>query len=175
MVDRQLIARLDAGRVRFCLVGDRALVVHGCAPGAGDIELLSVDDTVLRPLFWDGAQKPMVNLGGAGDPDLGTLRWDLTPPHQLAVGRSHAAVFAVDTARPHAALGCRVASPLGLVLLALQRGGPGSRADVVELIRAQEAWLDRPWRPAVASHVEHLPPAARVSWHQAELDLGAPR
>jgi hypothetical protein len=174
MVDRQLIARLDAARVSFCLIGDCALAVHGCAPRSGDVELLTVDDTVLRPLFWEGHQKPVVDLGDPADHVIGRLRWDATPAHELLVGRSHAMVFACNTARPHDELGCRVATPRGLVLVLLDLGGAGSRADIVELIRAQEARLDRPWRPPVQGHLEHLPPAARASWHHVELDLGAP-
>jgi hypothetical protein len=174
MVDRRLIARLDAARVSFCLIGDRAMVVHGCVPRDGDVELLTVDDAVLRPLLWEGGPTPAVSLGDAADHVLGRLRFEGTPAHELIVGRGHAHVFAVDTARPHAEIGCRVATPLALVLLALDRGGPGSRAEIIELIRAQEQRLDRPWRPAVRDHLAHLPPAARTSWHHVELDLGAP-
>jgi hypothetical protein len=174
MVDRRLLARLDAARVSFCLIGDRALVVHGCAPRDGGVELLTVDDSVLRPLWWEGGPRPVVSLGAADDHVLGRLRFEGTPPHELVVGRRHAHVFAVDTARLHLPLGCRVATPLGLVLLALDGGGPGSRADIIELIRAQEAALGRPWRPVLRDHLAHLAPAARGSWHHVELDLGTP-
>src|SRR5262245_33545526 len=173
MVDRQLIARLDAARVSFCLVGNRALAVHGCAGRNGDVELLMVDDVVLRPLFWEGEPAPTVVLGGADEPVVARLHWDGTPAHELIVGRGHAAVFTVDTARPHEDVGCRVATPLGLILLALERGGSKSRADMVDLIRAQEARLDRPWRPPVTDHLDRLAPTARTTWHQVELDLGA--
>ncbi len=176
MVDRQLIAWLDTARVSFCLIGDLALVVHGCAPRDGHVELLTVDDVVLRPRFWEsGPARDMTLLDGADDPVAAELRWDRTPPHALLVGRRHPMVFVVDTARPNDELGCRVATPLALVLLALDRGGPGSRADIVELVRAQEERLGRPWRPAVAGHLQYLSPTARNSWHHAELDLGALR
>ena len=174
MLDRRLIARLDAARVRFCLIGDHALVAHGCAPRHGDVELLTVDDTVLRPLFWEGHPKPTVSLDDAAGPAVGRLRWDGTPPHELVMGRDHAMVFACNTARLHEDLGCRVATPLGLVLVLLVLGGPRSRADIIELIRAQEARFDRPWRPAVEEHRGLLSPTARESWHQVELDLGTP-
>jgi hypothetical protein len=173
MVDRQLIARLDAARVSFCLVGNCALAVHGCAGRDGDVELLAVDDAVLRPLFWEGGPAPTVVLGGPHEPVVTRLHWDGTPAHDLIAGRGHAMVFAVDTARLHEEAGCRVATPLGLVLLALEFGGARSRADIVDLVRAQEARFDRPWRPRVPYHLERLAPAARTSWHQVELDLGA--
>jgi hypothetical protein len=173
MVDRRLIARLDAARVSFCLIGNRALAVHGCPPRNGDVELLTVDDAVLRPLFWDAGPTPSVTFSDSGGPIVGRLHWDGTPAHDLVVGRGHASVFAVDTARMHEEVCCRVATPLGLVLLALECGGARSRADVVDLIRAQEARLERPWRPRVPNHLESLAPAARSSWHQVELELGA--
>jgi len=172
MVDRQLIARLDAARVSFCLVGNRALAVHGCAGRNDDVELLTVDDAVLRLLFWEGGPAPTVIFGSSDGPVVARLHWDGTPVHDLIVGRGHAMVFAVDTARLHEEVVCRVASPFGLVLLALECGGARSRADIVDLIRAREARFDRPWRPPVPDHLERLAPAARTSWHQVELDLG---
>jgi len=46
MVDGRLIARLDDARVSFCLIGDRARAVHGCAPRSTDVELLTLDETI---------------------------------------------------------------------------------------------------------------------------------
>jgi hypothetical protein len=171
MVDRELVARLDAARVSFCLIGDRALVLHGCAPHNGGVELLAVDEAVLRPLFWLDTQEPHVTLGQPGGTVLGRVRWGRIPDHELVVGSAHAMVFAVDTSRYHDDLGCRVATPLGLVLLALDRGGPGSRADVVELIRAEEAKRDGRWRPKVEEHLRFLPEAGRQSWQLVLRDL----
>jgi hypothetical protein len=174
MVDRQLLARLDATRVSFCLVGDHALVVYGGAPRHADVELLTVDPDVLRPLFWEGHPAPVTELGDPLDHVAARLRWEGSPPHVLLVGLGHALVFAANTARFHDGLGVRVATPLGLVLTLLDLGGPGSRVDILELIRTQEARLGRPWRPPVQQHLAHMSRAARASWHQVELDLGAP-
>ncbi len=171
MVDRRLIARLDAARVSFCLIGDRAREVHGCPPRGGDVELLTVDESVLRALLWQDAPRPRIDLGD-GDPWMGRLHWDFTPAHHLLVGRDHAAIFAVDTAKPNADLGCRVATPLGLLLLALEEDGSRSTTDVLELVRAQEARLGQPWRPAVDRHLGRMPPLASESWHHAVLALG---
>ena len=172
MVDRRLIARLDAAHVRFCLIGDRARAVRGCAPHGGDVELLTLDESVLRPLFWENTPRPRVVLGGAGDPWIGRLHWEFTPAHRLLVGSDHAATFAADTAKPDEALGCRVATSLGLLLLALEEAGSRSTADVLELVRAQEAWLGQPWRPAVDRHLGRMPSLASESWHHAVLALG---
>lgn len=171
MVDRELVRHLDAARVGFCLIGDRALAVHGCTPRNGAVELLTVDEAVLRPLFWPDALGPQVTLGQPRDVVRGGVRWARLPDHQLLVGSSHAMVFAADNARHHDELGYRVATPLGLILLALDRGGPGSRADVVELIRAEEKKRDGRWRPRVEEHLRFLPEAGRQSWQLALRDL----
>ena len=51
---------------------------------------------------------------------IGRVRWARVPDHELIVGSAHAMVFAVDNARPasHEDSACRVATPLGLILLA---------------------------------------------------------
>jgi hypothetical protein len=172
MVDGRLIARLDDARVSFCLIGDRARAVHGCAPRSTDVELLTLDETVLRPLFWDGAPRPRIEFGGPDGPWMGRLLWDGTPLHRLIVGRDHATIFAADTAKANEELGCRVATPLGLVLLALDDGGPRSVSDVLELVRAQEAQLGQPWRPAVEQHLAQMPSLAAESWRRVMLGLG---
>ena len=172
MVDGRLIARLDDARVSFCLIGDRARAVHGCAPRSTDVELLTLDETVLRPLFWDGAPRPRIELGGPDGPWMGRLLWDGTPLHRLIVGQDHAMIFAADTAKPNGELGCRVATPLGLVLLALEDGGPRSVIDVLELVRAQEAELGQPWRPAVEQHLAQMSSLATESWRRVMLGLG---
>jgi len=174
MVDRPLVARLDAARVSFCLVGDHALVVHGCARRAGAVELLTVDPDVLRPLFWESEPAPVTELGDESRHVVARLRWDGTPAQILVVGRGHAMVYATSTARFDDDLGVRVATPLGLVLTLLDLGGPDSRADVLDLVRAREARLGNRWRPAVQEHLADMSPQARAAWHQIELDLGAP-
>src|SRR5262245_17910646 len=174
MVDRPLVARLDAARVSFCIAGDHALVVHGCARRPAAIELLTVDPDVLRPLFWDGQQAPVTERGDESEHVVARLRWDGTPAHVLVVGRGHAMVYATSTARFHEELGLRVATPLGLVLTLLDVGGPESRADLLDLVRAQESRLGHAWRPAVQDHLGHMRPLARAAWHQIEPDLGAP-
>ena len=163
MVDRRLIARLDAARVSFCLVGDRAREVYGCPPRGGDVELLTVDESVLRALLWQDAPRPRIDLGD-GDPWMGRLHWDFTPAHHLLVGRDHAAIFAVDTAKPNDDLGCRVATPLCLLLLALEEdGSPAPRLGW----RAPRRRGSTALAAAVDRHLGRMPPLASESWHHA--------
>src|SRR5262249_19719832 len=168
MVDHELAARLEGARVSFCLIGARALAAHGVPFRDDDakVELLTVDTDVLRPLFWPDGLRPEVHLGDAGDHQVGLLRWSGTPAHQLRVGRGHAMVFAVNTAHPNDDLGCRVATPLGLLLVALQTRGIDARADIEALVRAQEARLGVPWRPPVEDHLASMAPSAAAAWHQ---------
>ncbi len=174
MVDRQLIARLDAARASFCLVGDHALMLYGCTHRQGALELLAVDTDVLRPLFWDGLPPPMRDPAGSDEQVIAWLRWADATPCSLIVGRGHAMKFALDTARFHPGPGLRVATPLGLILVLLELGRPATRGDVLDLVRAQESRLGSPWRPPVQEHLAHMSPAALSAWRRIELDLGAP-
>ena len=171
MVDREVAACLDAARVSFCLIGNRALVAHGYASHDGGVELLTVDGAVLRQLFWPDGLGAQVSLGEPNDPVIGRVCWARVPDHELIVGSTHAMVFAVDNARPLAGIGCRVATPLGLILLALDRGGPGSRADVVELIRAEAVERGGQWHPRIGEHLPLLPEEGRQSWQLVLRDL----
>jgi hypothetical protein len=45
-------------------------------------------------------------------------------------------------------------------------------SDVLELVRAQEAELGQPWRPAVEQHLAQMPSLAAESWRRAMLGLG---
>ena len=85
-------------------------------------------------------RRPRRRRGPLGDPTsrvVGRLRWDGTPAHDLVVGRS-ARDGVRRRHRPLRTRSSAAASPRrsGCMLVALDRGGPGSRADIVELIRA---------------------------------------
>src|SRR5262249_55174837 len=172
-IDRQLVGYLTRAHVSFCVIGDLARAVLGCPARDGKVELLTVDTDVLRPLFWEDFRALTVLLGGDDDPWLGRLRWDGTPSHELIVGRGHTMVFTANTAKEQEDLGCRVATALGLVLLALERGGTAGVAEVHELVRAESARLGRPWRPPVEEHLPHMSAGAAASWHKLSIGLGS--
>jgi hypothetical protein len=168
MVDREVMQRLGAARVSYCLIGCLALAEHGVALRESDarVELLTVDTDVLRPLFWDEGRRPEADLGEAGADSVGRLRWAGSPAQELLVGRGHAMVFALDTAHPNDHVGCRVATPLGLLLVALQREGIGARVAIDALIRAQGARLGAPWPPPLEGHLASMAPSATAAWNQ---------
>ena len=168
MVDRELMERLRAARVSYCLIGPLALAEHGVPLREGDarVELLTVDTDVLRPLFWPEGRCPAVDRSGPEDDLVARLRWAASPLQELLLGRGHAMIFAVDTAQPNAHVGCRIATSLGLLLVALQQNGFTARAEIDAVIRAQEARLGAPWRPPVEEHLASMAPSATAAWNQ---------
>ena len=171
MVDRDVAACLDAARVSFCLIGNRALVAHGYASRDDGVELLTVDGAVLRSLFWPDGLGAQVSLGAPNDPVIGRVRWARAPDHELIVGSTHAMVFAVDNARPLAGIGCRVATPLGLILLALDRLGADQLHDVGTAAGPTAVERGGQWHPRIGEHLPLLPEEGRQSWQLVLRDL----
>jgi hypothetical protein len=168
------VALLDGRGVPFCVIGGVALAVHGFARYTADVDLLAMDPAALQLAFWTGAPLlPEIRAGDPGDPLAGVVRWPADPPHDLLVGRGHAMRFAVDSSEPAPGLGCRVASPLGLVLLKLEAGGPQDRYDILALVAAQRAIGQVPWLAEIAGHLPRLSAEAREVWAAVERDLRA--
>ena len=164
MIDRRLVDHLAAHRVRFCVIGGVALAVHGVARYTVDVDLLTMDRAVLRPGFWQGQPVGEIRRGAPDDPIAGLVRWPWPPPHDLLVGRGHAAQLAVDTAETSDTLGCAVATPLALTLLKLEAGGPQDCWDVVSLIQAHRALGRAGWVDEVSAHLPRLSADARACW-----------
>lgn len=164
MIDRELVRHLSSHHVRFCVIGGVALAVHGVARYTADVDLVTMDRVVLDAGFWHGTPAGEIRRGDADDPIGGLVRWPGPPPHDLLVGRGHAAQLAVDTAVPSDPLGCSVATPLALTLLKLEAGGPQDCWDVVSLIQAHRALGCAAWVDEVAAHLPRLSAEARASW-----------
>lgn len=164
MIDRRLVDHLAARRVRCCVIGGVALAVHGVARYTVDVDLLTMDLAVLRSAFWRGQPVAEIRRGDPDDPIAGLVRWPGPPPHDLLVGRGHAAQLAVDTAETSDALGCAVATPLALALLKLEAGGPQDCWDVVSLIQAHRALGRAGWVDEVPAHLPRLSAEARACW-----------
>jgi len=171
VVDPTLVAYLDTRGVRFCVIGGVALAVHGFARYTADVDLLTMDATVLAADFWSGSAVTEIRRGEGDDPLAGLVRWSSEPPHDLLVGRGHAMRFAVDTAAENTTVGARVATPLGLVLLKLEAGGPQDRNDILALVQARQALAGAGWLADVPAHLPHLSAEARACWARVEPDL----
>jgi hypothetical protein len=55
VLDRRLVARLEDGGVRFCVIGGLALAAHGYARYTADVALLTMDRRVLDATLWGDA------------------------------------------------------------------------------------------------------------------------
>lgn len=172
MLDRPLVARLEERGVRFCVIGGIALAAHGYARYTADVDLLTMDRRVLDAAFWAGTgSRAAIHAADADDPLGGVVRWAATLPHDLLVGRGHAMQHAVDTAVRDDVLDAPVATPLALVLLKLEAGGPHDRNDIVALAEAQTTLGSFDWRDAVPAHLPRLSAAARAAWERVVPDL----
>jgi hypothetical protein len=172
VLDRALLAHLEAGGIRFCVIGGIALAAHGYARYTADVDLLTMDGRVLDAAFWQPLGAAVeIRVGDVDDPLGGMVRWPATPPHDLLLGRGHAMGLAVDTAARDAILDAPVATALALVLLKLEAGAPHDRNDIVALAEAQSALGTYDWRDAIEAHVPHLGAAARDAWQRVAADL----
>jgi len=172
VLDPDLVARLDTKGVRFCVIGGVALAVHGFARYTVDVDLLTMDTVVLAPDFWSGTAVRDIRRGEADDPLAGLVRWPAEPPHDLLVGHGHAMRFAVDTAIENTIIGACVASPLALVLLKLEAGGPQDRNDILALVDAQKVLAGMNWLADVPHHLRLLSAGARACWARVATELG---
>lgn len=172
MLDVRLARLLDERGVRFCVIGAVAMAAHGWARYTADLDLLTMDGRVLDAAFWSGIAVPEIEVGEPQDPLAGLVRWTAEPAHDLLVGRGYAMQLAVDSAQPHARLGCRVATPLATVLLKLEAGGPQDLLDILTFVEARRALDGAPFLEEAASHVAQLDADARATWSCLERNLG---
>ncbi|MEW6267779.1 MAG: hypothetical protein AB1689_00610, partial [Thermodesulfobacteriota bacterium] len=166
-----LLAHLERSAVRYCVVGGVALAAHGHARYTADVDLLTMDTRVLRRDFWPEALVDEIRVADADDPLGGLVRCATSPPHDLMVGRGYAMQLAVDTAERHAELDAPVATPLALLLLKLEAGGPQDLHDVLALVAAQRALGEDAWLADVPRHLPRLSDAARACWPRVAADL----
>ena len=157
--------------MRFCLIGGVALAVHGFARYTADVDLLTMEGAVLDPGFWSGTATPEIRFGDVDDPLAGLVRWPGEPEHDLLVGRGYAMQLAVDSAASSSDLGCPVATPLALVLLKLEAGGPQDRSDILSLAEAQRVLGSVSWLAEIPRHLPHVSVEARACWERVEPDL----
>lgn len=163
VVDAELRRRLDAGGVSYCVVGATALAVHGYVRTTGDVDLLTMDERILTEEFWGGASVK-IRRGAWDDPLAGSVVWKSAIQHDVIAGRGYAAQFALQSAADNERLGCRVATPLGLVLMKLEAGSAQDLYDVLALMERRRLIDGAPWVPEIARHLPQLSAGARDAW-----------
>lgn len=173
MIEGWLLGYLDGKSVPFCLIGASALAARGFARFTADVDLLTLSADVLRPEFWAGFEHGSVEIrqGEPGDPLRGVVRLGLEPVHDLVVGLGYAAKVATDTAETVPTVPCKVATPLGLVLLKLEAGSPRDRLDILGLVSAQRELTGAPWLPDLPGHIPRLSREAQAVWEKVKADL----
>lgn len=173
MIDGRLLGHLDGHSIPFCLIGATALAAHGFARFTADVDLLTLSPDVLRAEFWEGFEGGNVDIrrGEPGDPLRGLVRLEADPVQDLVVGQGYAARFASDTAGLVSGLPCKVASPLGLVLLKLEAGSPRDRLDILGLVSAQRQLTGAPWVDELPAHIPRLSREAQAVWEKVRADL----
>lgn len=174
MIDRRVTQRLDERAVRYCVIGATALAAHGWARFTADVDLLVMDDSVLDQRFWSGVGSPQIHRGDHDDPLAGIVRFSGEVAHDVIVGRGAAMQLAVATAQPSSVLGCPVATPLALVLLKLEAGGPQDRHDIIGLVQSQRAINGAPWLDLVQEKMTLLSESARDCWAKISSELRSP-
>jgi hypothetical protein len=136
LVDAGLASFLDSQKLRYCLIGGVALAAWGHARFTADVDLLTLDSRILDPGFWSGHHlpPPEIRAGDSEDPLGGVVRVPLNPVHDLILGKGHAARVALGHSVSREGLPCPVASPLGLIALKLEAGGPQDAYDILALL-----------------------------------------
>jgi hypothetical protein len=86
IVDRALAALLEASGVEWCLIGAAALAAHGYVRNTDEIDLLTLDASVLATQFW-GSAPVTIRRGDHDDPLLGSVVWPARPSRSLVSGR----------------------------------------------------------------------------------------
>lgn len=166
LVDGVLVAWLEQRGVTHALMGGVALASWGVVRYTQDVDLLTLDDRVLRPGFWAESRlpSPRIRVGDSEDPLAGVVRFDLSPPHDLVVGKGAAARIALERRQTHPDLPCPVADATGLVLLKLEAGAPQDLYDVLGLLDASLALGKVGLREEVESLLPQLTQDARKAW-----------
>lgn len=168
MIDRDLVAHLNARGLGYCLIGATALSAHGFARYTADVDLLTMSELPLGAEFWvgfSGGSSASIVRGDYDDPFAGVVRFhELAVPHELLVGRGYAMQHAVQNARQERTTNCPVASPLSLVLLKLVAGGPQDAFDIISFLDVQAALGKDEWVSSVDAHVIKLPVEAQQLW-----------
>lgn len=136
LIDPALLRHLDGRGLDYCLVGSAALAVYGYLRSTDDLDLMTMDSSVIQPAFWAGFTGEIDCRAPDDDDPLGGMTRVETALGQvdLIVGRGPAMRFAVSTARVDSLLPCKVVTQVGLVLLKLEAGSPTDDSDIHQLV-----------------------------------------
>ena len=165
----KVAAQLAARRVEFAAVGGVALAIRGIARSTFDVDLLTLDTSVLVESFWpllerDGAVVE-VRRGDGDDPLKGLVRLVSRDERSVdvIVGRGAWQEGVVARAEPFSLLDTRVpvVRAADLILLKLHAGGTQDLWDVKQLLDADR---DEDVSREVESRLSEIPRGAAIAW-----------
>ena len=160
-------SHLELRRTPWATVGGVALAVRGVARSTFDVDLLTMDASVLADAYWallvrDGAQVE-IRRGDAADPLRGLVRLLSRDERSVDVfvGRGSWLDGVVRRAEPFAILDGKapVVRAADLVLLKLHAGGTQDLWDVSQLLDADGAIADE-----VEGRLSEIPRPAAILW-----------
>lgn len=161
---------LSLRRTPFATVGGVALAIRGVARSTFDVDLLTLDASVLADAYWslltrDGAQIE-IRRGDGDDPLRGLVRLLSRDerPVDVFVGRGAWLDGVVARAEPFDLLDTRVpvVRAADLVLLKLHAGGSQDLWDVTQLLASDDGAL----ADEVASRLSDVPRGAAILWRR---------
>jgi len=168
---------LEDRGVRYVLIGAHAAAFYGVIRSTRDIDLFTVDGSVLNADVWSEADAHVTILtGDVFDPLAGTVRLIRDREQvDVVVGKwkFELAIIERSESRPFDDAMILVPRPADVILLKIAAGGPQDMWDIHELLQ----YVDRESVMAeVDAEVGALPSDARVLWKRvrAELSGGGP-
>jgi len=170
----KVVKHFGLRRTAFATVGGVALAIRGVARSTWDVDLLTMDGSVLAEAFWalverDGAAIE-IRRGDGDDPLRGLVRLVARDerPVDVFVGRGAWLDGVVKRAEPFALLDVKVpvVRAADLALMKLHAGGTQDLWDVKQLLAADR---DGALADEVASRLAEVPRGAAISWKRVSV------
>jgi predicted nucleotidyltransferase len=161
-----VVAHLERRGVGYAVIGATALSLVGMVRATVDVDLLTVDRSVLVDEFWTGLDATIdVRRGDFEDPLAGVVKIARrgAQPVDVVVGKYKFNLAVIERASREVVndVAAHVASVADVILLKLFAGGPRDAWDVAETLK---------FAPAAAAEVDariaDLPDDARALWQR---------
>jgi hypothetical protein len=160
---------LEEAEVAYAVIGASAMAVYGVSRSTLDIDLITIDERVLRSSTWAKLKAEGIdvtlNFGDASDPLRGMVRFeaDGNRPVDLIVGLGgwQTQIFERSVIARFGDRKLPVADKLDLVLLKLYAGGPQDLWDISQLLSSEQS---KDMENKVSKALEQLPADFGSAW-----------
>jgi hypothetical protein len=171
----EVLQFLERERVLYALIGAAAMAVRGVSRSTADVDLLCVDEGVLRREAWAAFEARGLLLrvvkGDSEDPLAGSVRLGQGDEIvDVVVGRYAWQREILEAAETLSIgdLSVPVARPAGLVLLKLHAGGPKDAWDIRALLEVSDDPAGV--QAGVEDMIPRLPADARLLWSRLRAE-----